>query len=164
MNFRFAYNTTLARPELRERTNVFEFDAFQMGLVIGNPQLVNQHTRNLDFRWEWFPHPGEVLAFSTFGKQINNQLVRVFDLRTEGLNAKFPEYPTIQYQNDLNTGYVWGIEMEAVKNLGNDLAIAEQSFRGREPYAGAEPDQKIGGTLPGQSLIGQEHAGKQPAV
>lgn len=118
MNFRFAYNTTLARPELREMTNVFEFDAFQMGLVIGNPQLINQHTRNLDFRWEWFPHPGEVLAFSTFGKQINNQLVRVFDLRTEGLDAKFPEYPTIQYQNDMNTGYVWGIEMEAVKNLG----------------------------------------------
>ncbi len=40
MNFRAAYNTTLARPELREITNIFEFDAFQMGLVVGNPDLI----------------------------------------------------------------------------------------------------------------------------
>lgn len=117
MNFRTAYNMTLARPELREITNVFEFDAFQMGLVIGNPNLINQNTQNLDFRWEWFPNTGEVLAVSAFGKQIDNQLVRVFDLRTEGLDARFPEYPTIQYQNDENTGYVWGLEFEVVKDL-----------------------------------------------
>ena len=117
MNFRFAFNTTLARPELREITNVFEFDAFQMGLVIGNPKLVNQHTQNLDFRWEWFPNSGEVLAFSVFGKQIENQLVRVFNLKTDGLAATYPEFPTIQYQNDGNTGKVWGIEMEVVKDL-----------------------------------------------
>ncbi|RQO64537.1 hypothetical protein DBR43_32650 [Pedobacter sp. KBW06] len=117
MNFRAAFNTTLARPELREITNVFEFDAFQMGLVIGNPKLVNQHTQNLDFRWEWFPNSGEVLAFSVFGKQIDNQLVRVFNLKTDGLAATYPEFPTIQYQNDENTGKVWGIEMEIVKDL-----------------------------------------------
>lgn len=118
MNFRFAFNTTLARPELREITNVFEFDAFQMGLVIGNPKLVNQHTKNLDFRWEYFPASGEVLAFSVFGKQIDHQLVRVFNLKTDGLSATYPEFPTIQYQNDENTGKVWGIEMEVVKDLG----------------------------------------------
>src|SRR5690606_35018146 len=52
MNFRVAFNTTLARPELREITNVYEFDAFQMGLVVGNRNLKNQSTKNLDFRWE----------------------------------------------------------------------------------------------------------------
>lgn len=118
MNFRMAYNTTLARPELRELTNVFEFDAFQMGLVVGNPKLVNQHTENLDFRWEWFTAPGEVLSVSAFGKRINNQLVKVFSLQTEGLAAKYPEYPTIQFQNDPNTGTVWGLELEVVKDLG----------------------------------------------
>src|ERR1700744_1748385 len=35
MNFRLAYSTTLARPEIRELTNVFEFDPFQQALVIG---------------------------------------------------------------------------------------------------------------------------------
>src|SRR5699024_3062493 len=37
MNIRAAYYTSLARPELREITNVFEYVAFQMGLVVGNP-------------------------------------------------------------------------------------------------------------------------------
>lgn len=119
MNFRGAYNTTLARPELREITNVFEFDAFQMGLVVGNPNLKNQFTQNLDFRWEWFPSKGEVLAFSAFGKRIENQLVKVFSLQTAGLAATYPEFPTIQFQNDPNVGRVWGIELEVVKNLGN---------------------------------------------
>ncbi|WP_090974758.1 TonB-dependent receptor [Parapedobacter composti] len=130
MNLRGAFNTTLARPELREITNVFEFDAFQMGLVVGNPNLVNQHTKNLDFRWEWFPNPGEVLALSAFGKEIHNQLVRVFDLRTEGLDARSQEYPTIQYQNDPNTGYVWGIELELVKDLGTVWAPLNGFFLG----------------------------------
>ncbi len=118
MNFRAAYNTTLARPELREITNVFEFDAFQMGLVVGNPNLKNQYTQNLDFRWEWFPEKGEVLAISAFGKHIENQLVKVFSLQTAGLAATYPEFPTIQFQNDPNKGRVWGIELEVVKSLG----------------------------------------------
>lgn len=127
MNFRMAFNTTLARPELRELTNVFEFDAFQMGLVVGNPNLVNQHTENLDFRWEWFPAAGEVISVSAFGKRIKNQLVKVFSLQTEGLAAQYPEYPTIQFQNDPNTGTVWGVELEMVKGLGR-LTPAMKNF------------------------------------
>lgn len=118
MNFRAAFNTTLARPELREITNVFEFDAFQMGLVVGNPNLKNQYTQNADFRWEWFPAKGEVIAVSAFGKRIENQLVKVFNLKTAGLAATYPEFPTIQFQNDPNIGKVWGVELELVKNLG----------------------------------------------
>ncbi|MES2060731.1 MAG: TonB-dependent receptor [Bacteroidota bacterium] len=118
MNFRAGFNTTLARPELREITNVFEFDAFQMGLVVGNPNLVNQSTKNVDFRWEWFPSNGEVVAVSLFGKQIKNQLYKVFSLKTSGLAATYPEYPTIRFENDPNIGKVWGVEFEVVKNLG----------------------------------------------
>ncbi|MBX2922528.1 MAG: TonB-dependent receptor [Chitinophagaceae bacterium] len=118
MNFRFGYNTTLARPELREITNVFEYDPFQLGLVVGNPNLVNQKTHNLDFRWEWFTAPGEVLAVSAFGKQIQHQLVKVFSLKTDGLAATYPEYPVIRFENEPNTGKVWGLEFEVVKNLG----------------------------------------------
>lgn len=130
MNFRGAYNTTLARPELREITNVFEFDAFQMGLVVGNPNLVNQHTQNFDFRWEWFPNRGEVIAVSAFGKRIQNQLVKVFSLKTDGLAATYPEFPTIQFQNDPNIGKVWGLEFEVVKNLGNLFSSLKNFFLG----------------------------------
>ncbi|WP_437918027.1 TonB-dependent receptor domain-containing protein [Sphingobacterium sp. LRF_L2] len=119
MNFRLAFNTTLARPELREITNVFEYDAFQMGLVVGNPNLKNQNTENLDFRWEWFPASGEVIAVSAFGKRIHDQLVRTFSLKTSGAAAIYPEFPTIRFENEQNVGTVWGFELEMVKNLGN---------------------------------------------
>lgn len=130
MNFRAACNTTLARPELREITNVFEFDPFQMGLVVGNPNLINQQTQNIDFRWEWFPDKGEVLAVSAFGKRIKNQLVKVFSLKTDGLAATYPEFPTIQFQNDPNTGKVYGLEFEVVKNLGNLWRPLQNFFLG----------------------------------
>lgn len=144
MNFRLAYNSTLARPELREITNVFEFDPYQMGLIVGNRDLINQKTQNLDFRWEWFPEAGEVFAISAFGKQINNQLVKVFSLKTEGLAATYPEFPIIQFQNDKNTGRVWGLEFEAVKDLskfwgqkdvlffGSNLLIAQSEIKKSE--------------------------------
>ncbi|WP_442589437.1 TonB-dependent receptor domain-containing protein [Pedobacter sp. AW31-3R] len=130
MNFRAGYNTTLARPELREITNVFEFDAFQMGLVVGNPNLINQSTQNLDFRWEWFPHTGEVIAVSVFGKRIENQLYKVFNLQTSGLAATYPEYPTIRFENDPNIGKVWGMEIEIVKDLGRLLDPLRNFFIG----------------------------------
>ncbi|WP_265712484.1 TonB-dependent receptor [Sphingobacterium sp. InxBP1] len=130
MNFRVAFNTTLARPELREITNVYEFDAFQMGLVVGNRNLKNQSTKNLDFRWEWFPNSGEVIAVSAFGKEINDQLVKVFSLQTQGLAATFPEFPVIQFQNDPNRGRVYGIELELVKNLGTFWEPAHDFFLG----------------------------------
>ncbi len=130
MNFRVAYNSTLARPELREITNVFEFDPYQMGLIVGNRDLVNQKTQNLDFRWEWFPDAGEVFAVSAFGKQINNQLVKVFSLKTEGLAATYPEFPIVQFQNDKNTGRVWGLEFEAVKDLSKFWGQEEVLFFG----------------------------------
>ena len=117
-NFRLAYSTSLARPELRELTNVFEFDPFQQALIVGNPGLVNQETKSYDFRWEWFPHSGEVLSASFFTKEIDHQLEKVFIQNTAGIAAQYPEFPTIEYRNDPNKGHLWGIELEVVKDLG----------------------------------------------
>lgn len=118
MNFRGAYSTTLARPEIRELTNVFEFDPFQQALVVGNPDLINQETKSYDFRWEWFPKSGEVISTSFFYKEIKNQLEKVFIQNSDGIAATFPEFPTVGYRNNPNEGHVVGVEMEIVKNLG----------------------------------------------
>lgn len=130
MNFRLGYNNSLARPELRELTNVFDFDPFQFALVVGNPNLKNQKTTNYDFRWEWFPAPGEVLAASVFYKEIENQLTKVFKQNSTGLDARFPEFPAIEFQNDPNKGKVYGIELEVVKNLGLLWAPLNNFFLG----------------------------------
>lgn len=118
MNFRFAYSTALARPELRELTNVYAYDPVQQAVVVGNPNLKNQFNRNMDFRWEWFPEPGEVLSASVFYKQIVNQLTKTYSLNSEGDLSNYPEFPVIQYTNDPNKGKVYGLELEAVKDLG----------------------------------------------
>jgi TonB-dependent receptor len=118
MNLRLAYNTSLARPELREMANIYEFDPFQFAVVVGNPALVNQLTRSEDFRWEWFPHSGEVISASAFAKQIEHQLNKVFIYNSPGNQSLYPEYPIVEFQNDPNQGRVYGIELELRKDLG----------------------------------------------
>ena len=118
MNFRLAYSTSLARPELRELTNIYEFDPFQFAVVVGNPTLVNQLTRSADFRWEWFTGRGEVFSASVFGKLIDHQLNKVFIYNSQGNQSQYPEFPIVEFQNDPNEGKVYGIELEARKNLG----------------------------------------------
>jgi TonB-dependent receptor len=118
MNFRLAYSTSLARPELRELTNIYEFDPFQFAVVVGNPALVNQLTRSADFRWEWFTGRGEVFSASVFGKLIDHQLNKVFIYNSQGNQSQYPEFPIVEFQNDPNQGKVYGIELEARKDLG----------------------------------------------
>lgn len=118
MNFRLAYSTSLARPELRELTNIYEFDPFQFAVVGGNPNLVNQLTKSADFRWEWFTGPGEVLSASAFTKTIDNSLEKVFTYTSQGNQSTAPEFPLIIYENDPNVGRVYGVELEARKDLG----------------------------------------------
>lgn len=130
MNFRLAYNTTLARPELREITNVYEFDPAQFAVVIGNPSLVNQFTKSADFRWEWFPSPGEVLSASVFGKFIKHQLTKTFSYNSQGNLATNPEYPVVKFENDPEPGKVYGVELEIRKNLGGLLRPLQNFFLG----------------------------------
>ena len=118
MNFRLGYSTSLARPELRELTNIFEFDPFQFAVVGGNPNLVNQLTKSADFRWEWFDAPGEILSASLFTKIIEHPLQRVFIYNSPGNLSTAPEFPLIIYENDPNSGKVYGAELEVRRDLG----------------------------------------------
>jgi TonB-dependent receptor len=118
MNFRLAYQTSLARPELREIAGVYEFDPAQFAVIVGNRNLVNQHAQAADFRWEWFPAAGEVLAASLFGKRITKQLTKTFSYSSQGNLAQNPEFPIIHFENDPEPGTVYGIELEVRKSLG----------------------------------------------
>ncbi len=130
MNFRLAYSTSLARPELRELTNIYEFDPFQFAVVVGNPALVNQLTQSADFRWEWFTGSGEVFSASAFGKLIDHQLNKVFIYNSQGTQTQYPEFPIVEFQNDPNQGKVYGIELEARKDLGRICEPLQHFFIG----------------------------------
>lgn len=118
MNFRLAYATTLARPELREMMPTLAFDPFQYAVVQGNTALQNQKSSNLDFRWEWFPASGEVFSVSAFYKKIDRQLTKVFANDSSSANPKGATYNIIRYQNDPEQGKVYGLEFELRKNIG----------------------------------------------
>lgn len=130
MNLRLAYSTSLARPELRELTSIYEFDPFQFAVIGGNPDLKNQLTRSMDFRWEWFTNPGEVLAASVFTKTIEHPLQRVFIYQSQGNQSTAPEFPLIIYQNDVNKGHVYGVELEARRDLGKLFRPLHNFFLG----------------------------------
>lgn len=162
MNFRVAYSTSLARPELRELTNIYEFDPFQFAVVSGNPNLKNQHTQSLDFRWEWFPHPNEVIAASVFTKHIKDQLTKVFKYRPQGSVALFPEFPVIQFQNDPNPGKLFGIELEVRKDLGRLWRPLQHFFIGTNVMIASSAITKNPERLEAARTIDRKAAAQSP--
>jgi outer membrane receptor protein involved in Fe transport len=74
MNLRAAATRTLARPTFREIAP-FVRRPFVLGeTIIGNPELDRTLITNVDVRWEWFPAPGEIVAVSAFGKDLQNAI------------------------------------------------------------------------------------------
>ena len=59
-----------------------------------------------------------MISASAFAKQIDNQLNKVFIYHAQGAVSTFPEFPLIEYQNDVNQGKLFGIELEVRKDLG----------------------------------------------
>jgi hypothetical protein len=92
--------------------------------------LKNQLTRSADFRWEWFPAASEVFSASVFYKEITNQLTKIFVYNSQGTLATAPEFPITEFVNDQNKGHVYGIELEARKNLGSLTPVLNHLFIG----------------------------------
>jgi outer membrane receptor protein involved in Fe transport len=78
MNVRAAATRTVARPSFREIAPFPSFNFVQGELIIGNPDLDRTVISNLDLRWEWFPHGGEVLAASIYYKRMDDPIERAF--------------------------------------------------------------------------------------
>ncbi len=117
LNVRASYNTTLARPELREMIPITQYDPFQFAIVTGNPDLQNQYSQSFDLRAEWFTAPGEVFAVSVYNKLIDGQLTRVYSNDSAGTTANGYDFSQVKFYNDRERGHIRGIELEARKNL-----------------------------------------------
>ncbi len=74
MNLRFNYGKTIARPTMREMAPFASFDFFRGRIFNGNPEIETGMVQNFDLRWEWYPRPGEVAAFSLFYKNFDNPI------------------------------------------------------------------------------------------
>lgn len=108
MNLRLNYSQTLARPSYREFAAYYGYDPVVNEFVEGNPELSMTSVNNYDLRWEWFPHPGELVSFSVFYKDLKNAIER----GNEDISGE-----VITYFNRAKA-QVYGVEIEARKTLG----------------------------------------------
>ena len=110
VNLRFAWSQTLARPSFKEMGPVITKDFTDDTYFLGNPELTLSKANNYDFRAEWFPRAGEVIAVSLFYKDLQKPMEQVafYDTQLEQQFLKYVNAPT---------GIVYGIEIEARKRL-----------------------------------------------
>ena len=109
MNIRASATQTLARPNMRELAPFTSFDFIGDFRITGNPDLNRTLIQNYDLRWEYFPNPGEIIAFSTYFKQFNDPIIKAFD----PIAANRDE---IQFQN-VDKATVYGVELEFRKRF-----------------------------------------------
>lgn len=73
-NLRFSFSSTVSNPEFKEVAPFVYEDVTQR--IGGNPNLLNDpafsRIYNLDFKYEWFLKPSELISVAAFAKAIND--------------------------------------------------------------------------------------------
>jgi outer membrane receptor protein involved in Fe transport len=107
MNVRLNYSQTVARPTFRELAAYYSYDPTIGDFIEGNPRLTMTSIDNYDVRWEWFPHPGEVVSVSLFYKDLQDAIERS-DLKVDSEVISFKNRPE---------STLYGLEFEARRTL-----------------------------------------------
>ncbi len=108
---RLAVSQTIARPTFKELTPVVYTDFDPSRVFVGNPKLGLSHLNNYDFRVEWRPAAGDLLAGSVFMKQLTDPIQ--YTVYRDGL----PGSPDYVYPENYPSGKILGYELEMRKNL-----------------------------------------------
>lgn len=109
MNLRLAFSLTVARPDFRELAPFSYYDFLENELVQGNDSLKRTIIYNYDFRYEYYPGAGELIALSFYYKKFIAPIEQVF-LPASNLD------PIRSYQN-ASTAKNYGVEFEFRKSL-----------------------------------------------
>nr|WP_295863415.1 TonB-dependent receptor [uncultured Chitinophaga sp.] len=116
VNIRAAYSATVVRPEMMDNSQFFRYSAFYEGLV-GSLGISSTRITNWDVKAEWFPGAGEVLSIGGYYKY--------FDKPAEMIAIETLDYGFQYTLKNSNWAKVYGLELEARKNLGfiRDVAL-----------------------------------------
>lgn len=117
MNLRASYSKTIARPNMREMSPYVSSSFIGGPTLIGNPGLLKSDITNLDFRYEWFFNPGELIAFSAYYKKFENPIVEYFIPVSADVELSY---------GNAGDGRVRGLELEFRKDL--DFINALKNF------------------------------------
>lgn len=106
MNLRASYAESVIRPDMREMAYFKEYD-FELGReYTSSSPLVSSRLKHLDFRYEYYPGPGEILSFSLFYKNIHDPMEIMEDF--QGFSYQLRNNYTAENK---------GIEIEVRKSL-----------------------------------------------
>lgn len=157
---RLAYSQTVNRPEIREASTAFWYENITNPKIIisGNGNLKTATVKNYDFRYEFYPHPGETFSVGAFYKQFTNPIEQIFQndgtlspngtfINTLGATSYGLELELVQsfrawfkqpnffsnFSVNLNAAYI-----RSEINVGDDSLIdqynAERPLFGQAPY------------------------------
>ena len=109
VNLRFNFSQTVARPSIRELSDIAQLDYEYRLFVFGNSDLKTVHIDNYDFRCEYYSESGDNISASLFYKNFKNHIEIV---KSVG----------ITWQN-VDHSSVAGIEIEGKKKLIKGLEL-----------------------------------------
>lgn len=154
-NVRVSGSRTLARPEYRELADVTTRDVIGGLFLRGNPNLVRTQVTNADVRWEWYPHPGEILSVAAFAKRFEDPIERVFQAQTSGTS--------VIYFANAESAENYGLELEARKGLGF-LGGALAPFTGFVNLTLVRSEVKLGSSQAASTNANRRMVGQAPYV
>lgn len=109
MNLRFAANRTIARPTFKEKSIAEIYDPITKRTFIGNIDLNQTKVNNLDFRYEYFLSPKELISVAAFYKQFDGHIELV----------SFPTSPQNIQPRNSGIANLLGVEFEVRKSLSS---------------------------------------------
>ncbi|NOX85625.1 MAG: TonB-dependent receptor [Chlorobi bacterium] len=118
MNIRANYSRTLARPTFRELAPYASEDFAGGEVYVGNANLKRTLIDNLDFRWEYFFNPGEIISLGTFTKTFTDPI--------ELVDNPITQNSELTWEN-VDKATVYGAEFDFRKNL--DFVNAFRHFK-----------------------------------
>jgi outer membrane receptor protein involved in Fe transport len=107
INLRASFSQTLARPSIRELSNVSMFDYEFRAPVVGNPDLKIAKIKNYDLRFESYFKSGDNASVSLFYKDFKDHIELI-------------NYNVVTWEN-VDKAHVMGIELEARKAIVKHL-------------------------------------------
>ncbi|ACU59212.1 TonB-dependent receptor [Chitinophaga pinensis] len=105
MNLRLSYAKSIIRPDLRELSFFREYD-FELGGAYESALVKSTTVQHFDFRYEWYPGPGEIISVSLFYKNFRDpmEIYKQGDIR-------------LYHLKNNKTAKNYGLEIEVRKNL-----------------------------------------------
>jgi len=143
LTLRGAWSRTVARPSFREIGYYVSTEPGTDDLTVGNPQLQLSEVESFDARAEYvWGEVGDLAALSAFYKLVDDPIEQII-LRDAGVRDVGSLALFRTFFNNPSEATVWGIEVEARKNLGflGPELLSHFSIGGNFSWIGAEVDR-----------------------